>query len=159
MLLLLDWACDCTLLLLDWARDWEEFVRTENNRNGMDRECNVEDGSQGFVKTRGHLQVLHLPMVLKTPIEKKGEGGKVVEDKGVWATEIKLLERLIGADTESEEFKTEEQRLHDLGTEERKKFQHQVDKKVQKTMNAFFKKASPKKKKKKAEDEVGPDAE
>ncbi|CAM6109391.1 unnamed protein product [Calypogeia fissa] len=101
----------------------------------------------------------HLPMVLETPIQKKGEDGKVVEDKGVWATEIKLLERLIGADPESEEFKTEEQRLQDLGVEERKKFQQQVDKKVQKTMNAFFKKASPKKKKKKAEHEVGSDAE
>lgn len=94
----------------------------------------------------------HLPMVLETPIDKKEPDGKVIEDKGVWATEIKLLEGLIGVDTESEEFKTEEQRLLDLGAEERKKFQGQADRKQQKTLDAMFKKASPKKKKAKKED-------
>lgn len=90
----------------------------------------------------------NLPMVLETPIDKKGADGKVVEDKGVWAAEIKLLEGLIGADAETEDFKAEEQRLQDLGAEERKKFQGQADKKQQKTLDSMFKKASPKKKKK-----------
>lgn len=89
----------------------------------------------------------HLPMVLETPIEKIGPDGKVVEDKGVWATEIKLLEGLIGTDPDSGTFKKEEQRLQDLGAEERKKFQGQADRKLQKTLDSMFKKVSPKKKK------------
>jgi AP endonuclease 1 len=107
----------------------------------------------GFLGLRAFHNVLNfapfqgLPMVLETPIEKKGTDGKVVEDKSVWATEIKLLEGLIGADTDTENFKTEEQRLQDLGAEERKKFQGQADKKQQKTLDSMFKKASPKKKK------------
>jgi AP endonuclease-1 len=87
-------------------------------------------------------------VVFETPIDKKGPDGKVVEDKGVWATETKLLEGLIGADPESEDFKKQEQRLQDIGVEERKKFQGQVDKKQQKTLDSMFKKSSPKKKKK-----------
>jgi AP endonuclease 1 len=101
----------------------------------------------------------HLPMVLETPIEKKGEDGKVFEDKNVWATEIKLLEGLIGADPESEEFRADEQRLQDLGAEERAKYQKQVDKKVQKTIDSMFKTAKGKKKKKKDTDEENGDSE
>ncbi|KAG4433126.1 hypothetical protein IFR05_011393 [Cadophora sp. M221] len=95
-----------------------------------------------------------LPMVLETPIDKKDADGKAVEDKGVWATEIKLLESLIGVDPNIKEFKEEEQRLQDAGAEERKKYQGQVDKKQQKTLDSLFKKAPAKKKKsKKDEDE------
>jgi AP endonuclease 1 len=97
----------------------------------------------------------HLPLILETPIEKKGEDGKVFEDKNVWATEIKLLEGLIGADPESEEFKADEQRLLDLGAEERAKYQKQVDKKVQKTIDSMFKMAKGKKKKKDNDEESG----
>ncbi|KAH8814919.1 xylose isomerase-like protein [Xylogone sp. PMI_703] len=86
-----------------------------------------------------------LPMVLETPIERKGPDGKMIEDKGIWATEIKLLESLIGANIESDEFKKEEQRLQELGSEDRKKFQAQVDKKAQKTIDAMFKTSSKKK--------------
>ncbi|KAK2624052.1 hypothetical protein QTJ16_006686 [Diplocarpon rosae] len=88
-----------------------------------------------------------LPMVLETPTDKKGPDGKSVEDKSVWATEIKLLESLVGADPETEEFKQEEQRLQDLGAEERKKHQGQVDKKQQKTLDSMLKKTTAKKKK------------
>ncbi|RFU31316.1 hypothetical protein B7463_g5032, partial [Scytalidium lignicola] len=104
----------------------------------------------GFLGLRAFHNVMNfepfqgLPMVLETPIERKGSDGKIIEDKGVWATEIKLLESLIGTDIESDEFKKEEQRLQDLGAEERKKFQGQVDKKIQKTLDALFK--SPAKK-------------
>lgn len=100
----------------------------------------------------------NLPMVLETPIDRKGPDGKAIEDKSVWATEIKLLEGLIGADLESEDFKREEQRLQDLGVEERNKFQSQADKKQQKTLDSVFKKVSPKKKKK-AKREGGEDSE
>ncbi len=101
----------------------------------------------------------HLPMVLETPIDRKGEDGKVFEDKNVWATEIKLLEGLIGTDPESTEFKADEQRLQDLGAEERAKYQKQVDKKVQKTIDSMFKSAKGKKKKKKDTDDEGGDSE
>ena len=113
----------------------------------------------GFLGLRAFHNVVNfapfqgLPMVLETPIDKKGADGKAVEDKGVWATEIKLLEGLIGADPETEDFKKEEQRLQDLGADERAKFQGQVDKKKQKTLDSMFKKASPKKKGKKESDE------
>jgi AP endonuclease-1 len=100
----------------------------------------------------------HLPMVLETPIEKKGEDGKVFEDKNVWATEIKLLEGLIGADPESMEFKADEQRLQESGAEERAKYQKQADKKVQKTIDSMFKKARGKKKKKADGDEDSGDS-
>jgi AP endonuclease-1 len=120
----------------------------------------------GFLGLRAFHNVVNfspfqgLPMVLETPIDKKGPDGKAMEDKGVWATEIKLLEGLIGADADSEDFKKEEHRLQDLGAEERKKFQSQVEKKQQKTLDSMFKKASPKKKKKgkKEEDDDDSDA-
>ncbi|CAM6109395.1 unnamed protein product [Calypogeia fissa] len=83
-----------------------------------DLHANIETGFLGlrsFHNVVNFEPFQHLPMVLETPIQKKGEDGKVVgRDKGVWATEIKLLDSLIGADTESEEFKIEEQRLQDL---------------------------------------------
>jgi AP endonuclease-1 len=113
----------------------------------------------GFLGLRAFHNVVNfspfqnLPMVLETPIDKKGPDGKVIEDKQMWATEIKLLEGLIGSNPDSEDFKKEEQRLQDLGAEERKKFQGQADKKQQKTLDAMFKKASPKKKKAKQEED------
>ncbi|PVH76606.1 AP endonuclease [Cadophora sp. DSE1049] len=114
----------------------------------------------GFLGLRAFHNVVNfapfqdLPMVLETPIERKGADGKAVEDKGVWATEIKLLEGLIGSDPDTKEFKEEEQRLQDVGSEERKKYQGQVDKKQQKTLDSMFKKTpAHKKKAKKEEDE------
>lgn len=103
-------------------------------------------GLRAFHNVMNFLPFQTLPMVLETPIDKKGPDGKSVEDKGVWATEIKLLEGLIGVNVEDEEFKKEEQRLRDIGAEERKKHQGQADKKQQKTLDSMFKKASPKKK-------------
>ena len=116
-------------------------------------------GLRAFHNVVNYLPFQGLPMVLETPIDKKGPDGKSIEDKGVWATEIKLLEGLIGADAESEEFKVEEQRLQALGAEERKKHQNQADKKQQKTLDSMFKKATPKKgtraKKKDTQDDTG----
>ncbi|KAJ5627436.1 Endodeoxyribonuclease IV [Penicillium herquei] len=98
-----------------------------------------------------------LPMVLETPIDKvegkdeddgsdsetgakkKGKKAKrpagasaaTVQDPGIWAKEIKLLESLIGMDPEGEEFKALEARLSEEGRETREKQQQQYDKKVE----------------------------
>lgn len=101
-------------------------------------------GLRAFHNVMNFAPFQNLPMVLETPIERKGEDGKMIEDKNVWATEIKLLEGLIGADVESEQFKADEQRLQDEGKEEREKFQGQVDRKVQKDILAMFKAAEKK---------------
>ncbi|KAG9237487.1 xylose isomerase-like protein [Amylocarpus encephaloides] len=102
----------------------------------------------GFLGLRAFHNVVNfepfqdIPMVLETPIDKKGPDGKTEEDRGVWAQEIKLLESLIGCDPESEAFKADEQRLQDSGAEERKKLQGQADKKQQKTLDSMLKKSS-----------------
>ncbi|KAL9626033.1 MAG: hypothetical protein Q9164_007959, partial [Protoblastenia rupestris] len=75
-----------------------------------------------------------LPLVLETPIDKKDANGKDVEDKGIWAKEIKMLEGLIGMDAESEEFKKLERELADKGTEERGKYQDAFERKKMKEM-------------------------
>jgi AP endonuclease-1 len=116
-------------------------------------------GLRAFHNVVNYEPFQYLPMVLETPIEKKGEDGKVFEDKNVWATEIKLLEGLIGADPEGKEFKANEQRLQDLGAEERSKYQKQVDKKVQKTIDSMFKAGKGTRKKKTGVDEEDGDSE
>ncbi|PHH63693.1 hypothetical protein CDD81_5565 [Ophiocordyceps australis] len=74
-----------------------------------------------------------LPMVLETPIERAtGNGGKPVEDRSIWAEEIKLLERLVGMDPSGDEFVALERQLHEQGAAERQRIQGQVDKKAAK---------------------------
>jgi AP endonuclease-1 len=80
-----------------------------------------------------------LPLVLETPIEKKDDNGKVIEDKSIWAMEIKLLESLIGMDPESDEFKTLERDLAAKGAEERAKHQEAFDRKLEKERKAIGK--------------------
>ncbi|KAF2640035.1 AP endonuclease [Massarina eburnea CBS 473.64] len=82
-----------------------------------------------------------LPMVLETPIDSKDADGKKVEDKGIWAREIKMLEQLVGMDVDSEQFKKLEKDLHEEGEGERERVGDQVKRKQAKD-------ASPKKKKK-----------
>jgi AP endonuclease-1 len=74
----------------------------------------------------------HLPMVLETPIEVKGPDGKMIEDKKIWADEIKLLESLIGMDPESLDLKIKSEELQVKGASERARIQDQVDRKVEK---------------------------
>lgn len=100
----------------------------------------------GFLGLRAFHNVMNeprfegLPMVLETPIDHKDEEtGKEVEDKSVWAREIKMLEGLIGMDAESDEFKAVEQDLADKGAEERKKLQDAYDKKIEKEKKALEK--------------------
>lgn len=57
---------------------------------------------------------------------------KTVEDKGIWAREIKLLESLIGMDREGEAFKKLERELADEGAEEREKHQEAHERKLAK---------------------------
>ncbi|XWW93228.1 hypothetical protein V2A60_001160 [Cordyceps javanica] len=70
-----------------------------------------------------------MPMVLETPIDRKDANGKTIENKQVWADEIKLLESLIGMNAESEEFVALEKELKERGATERRRIQDQVDKK------------------------------
>ena len=73
-----------------------------------------------------------LPMVLETPIDHKDANGRSVEDKSIWAKEIKLLESLIGMDAEGAEFKKLEKELSAKGAVEREKLQDQADRKAEK---------------------------
>ncbi|EON97918.1 putative dna-(apurinic or apyrimidinic site) lyase 1 protein [Phaeoacremonium minimum UCRPA7] len=106
-------------------------------------------GLRAFHNIMNYEPLQNLPMVLETPIDRKGPDGKVIEDRQIWADEIKLLESLIGADAESADFKAKEKSLQEKGAAERTKLQDQVDRKAEKDA----KKAAPKKRKgkKKAE--------
>lgn len=131
---------------------------------GSNRDLHANIGT-GFLGLRAFHNVVNyepfqnMPMVLETPTEKKDANGKAVEDPSIWATEIKLLEGLLERDPESKEFKEEEQRLQDLGADERKRVGAQVDKKKlevdkkkQKTLDSMFKKGPVKKGKKEKKD-------
>ncbi|ODH48523.1 hypothetical protein GX48_05391 [Paracoccidioides brasiliensis] len=79
------------------------------------------------------------PTTKKTGGAKKGPARKqkpskpaMIEDKSVWAKEIKLLESLIGMDVESKEFLRLEAELAEQGREEREKHQAMFDKKQEK---------------------------
>ncbi|KAI9863751.1 MAG: hypothetical protein M1824_006348 [Vezdaea acicularis] len=80
-----------------------------------------------------------LPMVLETPIDRKDADGKDIEDKRVWAQEIKLLESLVGMDVQSKEFRRLEKELAERGMEERKKYQDQFERKLEKLSKAATK--------------------
>ncbi|KAJ0121314.1 dna-(apurinic or apyrimidinic site) lyase 1 [Diaporthe amygdali] len=116
---------------------------------GSHRDLHANIGT-GFMGLRAFHNVMNydgfqnLPMVLETPIDRKSADGKTVEDKQVWADEIKLLEWLIGADSESKEFKERESELSAKGEAERKKIQEQVDKKVAKDAKKGTKKKGKK---------------
>lgn len=94
-------------------------------------------GLRGFHAIMNDERVIGLPMVLETPIEVRDENGnlqkdakgKEMEDKNIWAQEIKLLESLVGMDVESDEFKEAEDRLQKKGAPERNRIAEQVEKK------------------------------
>ena len=96
----------------------------------------------GFLGLRAFHNVMNeprfegLPMVLETPIDTKDEDGKDIEDKRIWAREIKMLEELIGLDAESKDFKAMEKELADKGAEERAKYQDQFERKLGKEKKA-----------------------
>ena len=118
----------------------------------------------GFLGLRAFHNIMNeprfegLPMVLETPIERKDADGKIVEDKNIWAREIKLLESLIGMDPKGEDFKSLETSIAAQGEEERKKYQELYDRKQEKDQQAAEKakgKGKGKRKKKGEETEEG----
>ncbi|KAI1208737.1 AP endonuclease [Annulohypoxylon truncatum] len=119
-------------------------------------------GLRAFHAIVNHDDLRDMPMILETPIERKGADGKTYEDKQVWADEIKLLESLIGMDIDGDQFKALEKRLQAEGAAERDKIQDQVDRKSAKDAKKATK-AAPKKKtqrgKKKAEASEDEDSE
>ena len=110
-----------------------------------------------------------LPLILETPVEVRDADGQVVkdekgkpkEDKGIWATEIKLLEGLVGMNMESEEFKKLEAELAKKGRPERERLEEQIERKREKDAakeaKAGKKKATAKGKKAKKEEVDGDD--
>jgi AP endonuclease 1 len=75
-----------------------------------------------------------LPMVLETPVDVVGENGKKIEDKSIWAREIKMLEKLVDMDMESDEFQELEAKLQDEGKGERQKIGDQVERRKAKVV-------------------------
>lgn len=73
-----------------------------------------------------------LPMVLETPIDIEDADGKLVEDKGVWAREIKLLEGLVGMEREGKVFRAMKAELSREGQADREKHQSAFERKVAK---------------------------
>ncbi|KAF1810801.1 DNA-lyase [Eremomyces bilateralis CBS 781.70] len=117
---------------------------------GSARDLHANIGT-GFLGLRAFWNLVNdgrfhgLPLVLETPIDvpvkaelvgggeaesgkKKGpvKKAKAVEDKGIWAREIKLLEQLRGMDVESREFEEMETRLAAEGAAERDRVEDQV---------------------------------
>jgi AP endonuclease 1 len=106
---------------------------------GSHRDLHANIGT-GFLGLRAFHNVMNeprfenLPLILETPIDKPDPsdptGKKTVEDKSVWAGEIKLLESLIGMDAGSAEFRKLEKELSEKGKAEKAKMQAQFEKKV-----------------------------
>jgi AP endonuclease-1 len=102
-----------------------------------------------------------IPLVLETPITVRDDDGQVVkdekgketEDKQIWATEIKLLESLVGMDTESEVFLALEKKLARKGEPERNRLAEQQDRKREKEEKQKAKSGGKKKGGKKAKSE------
>ncbi|KAM4059348.1 xylose isomerase-like TIM barrel domain-containing protein [Hirsutella rhossiliensis] len=101
---------------------------------GSNRDLHANIGT-GFLGLRAFHSIVNddtfrgMPMVLETPIDRKGADGKTVEDKQIWADEIKLLESLVGMDPEGDDFRAKEAGLQATGAGERSRIQDQVDKK------------------------------
>ncbi|KAJ4503625.1 DNA-(apurinic or apyrimidinic site) lyase [Exophiala dermatitidis] len=96
----------------------------------------------GFLGLRAFHNIMNdprfqgLPLILETPCERPDPadptGKKSIDDKSIWATEIKLLESLIGMDPESDQFKSLDSELSARGKDERDKMQAQFDAKREK---------------------------
>lgn len=104
---------------------------------GSHRDLHQNIGT-GFLGLRAFHNVMNeanfdgLPLILETPIERTNQDGKTVEDKGIWAKEIELLESLIGQDVNSSDFKKIERELADKGAAERAKYAEAFEKKMAK---------------------------
>lgn len=101
-------------------------------------------GLRAFHNIMNEPRFQNMPLILETPCDRSDpedpSGKKVIEDKSIWACEIKLLENLIGMDAESTEFKDLEKKLSDEGKAERVKMQKAVDAKNEKASKKLAKK-------------------
>ncbi len=97
-----------------------EVAVNEGENDGL-----VSEGEEGMEKSG------KISKAAKASMKPKPKP-KMVEDKGIWAREIKLLESLVGMDAESEEFKTLEKELADRGAAERAKYQEAFERKLEK---------------------------
>ena len=121
---------------------------------GSHRDLHANIGT-GFLGLRAFHNVMNekrfhgLPMVLETPIDKKDpqDEKKTIEDKAIWAKEIKMLESLEGMDMESEEFRRMEVDLSEQGREERDKHWEQHERKLEKEAKAAAKSTGKSRKK------------
>ncbi|KAK5115549.1 hypothetical protein LTR62_001208 [Meristemomyces frigidus] len=92
-------------------------------------------GLRGFRHIANEPRLAGIPWVLETPIEVrdadgvvvKDKKGKVLEDRGIWAREIKLVEGLVGMDTEGEAFGGLEDELARRGGPERARLLEQIE--------------------------------
>ncbi|KAI9803812.1 MAG: hypothetical protein M1825_001692 [Sarcosagium campestre] len=91
-------------------------------------------GLSAFHNVMNESRLHGLPMILETPIDRDG-----VEDKRIWATEIKLLESLIGTDIGSATFRDQEKQLASQGEQERAKYQEAHDRKTEKEKRSLEK--------------------
>lgn len=93
-------------------------------------------GLRAFHNVMNEPRFENLPLILETPCERPDPedptGKKMIDDKRIWAREIKLLESLIGMDVEGEEFRRLEQELSEKGREEREKMLRAVEAKEEK---------------------------
>lgn len=82
-------------------------------------------GLRAFHNVMNEPRLTNIPLILETPSEKPDpkDPKKTVEDKTVWAREIKLLESLIGMDPDSEAYKKLESDLAEQGRAERDKME------------------------------------
>ncbi|KAK5083674.1 DNA-(apurinic or apyrimidinic site) lyase [Lithohypha guttulata] len=80
-------------------------------------------GLRAFHSIMNEPRLTNIPMILETPCERPDpkDSKKTIDDKTVYAREIKLLESLIGMDPESAEYKKLESDLAKEGEEERDK--------------------------------------
>ncbi|KAF2088572.1 DNA-lyase, partial [Saccharata proteae CBS 121410] len=133
--------------------------------SGRDLHANVGTGFLGlraFHNIMNEPRLHGLPMVLETPIDvpnpdTSDKKKPTIEDKGVWAREIKLLESLVGMDAEGDEFKALEAELWARGEGERERVQDQVDRREEKRKEKVAKATKGKKggrKKKEEESEA-----
>jgi len=93
-------------------------------------------GLRAFHNVMNEPRFHNMPLILETPCDRPDpndpKGKKKIEDKTIWAKEIKLLESLIGMDPEGDEFKELERTLSAKGRAEREQMQKQFDAKVEK---------------------------
>lgn len=94
-------------------------------------------GLRAFHNVMNDSQLEDLPLILETPCEKPDpsdvKGKRTLEDRNIWAKEVKLLESLIGMDPKSNDFVKLEKELSAKGKAERDKMQKQIDEKNKKS--------------------------